>query len=184
MYSHKKLKTGFTRLSRKPWTNSYPSRAENSSNRLKSLSRRQPSNFREITDRKSPKSSRSSAYPRRSSIRSSVRDRDDLCARIAAYKSSLVGKCRYRIVWLTPAALAISFVVVPRNPFFEKRRKATSINCCLRSALGILRTVFLAGDSIGPFTFGGKLIKFRSSSFFWNVCKQLLTSAEITRTMS
>src|SRR2546428_1106347 len=67
-----------------------------------------------------------------------------------------------------PAAAAISLVVVPRNPFCENRRTATSMICSLRSSAAIRGEGFGSAEStlfFNVITGGFELIFFQPSSF-------------------
>src|SRR3979411_3250262 len=73
---------------------------------------------------------------------------------MALYSSSLVAKWRKTIASDTPAALAISFVVVPRKPRCENRPLATRRICRRRSSpamrapfVPLLFTIVLFGRS-------------------------------------
>src|SRR2546423_12658608 len=75
---------------------------------------------------------------------------------MALYSSLLVAKWRNTIASETPAASAISFVVVPRKPRWENRPIATRRICrrrfspvmrALLDAAGLLGTLSAAADS-------------------------------------
>src|SRR5262245_14309682 len=57
----------------------------------------------------------------------------DFTSKIAAYRSCLLEKCRKIVTSLTPAASAISLVVVPRKPFWAKSRIAV-LRICWRTS--------------------------------------------------
>jgi len=88
------------------------------------------------TARKSPWSSRRSASVFNSSSQRSTAAAGTRCSRIAAYRLSLVGKCRKRTVSVVPTAAAICRVVVPANPRCAKSSPAAPRICCRRSSLG------------------------------------------------
>ena len=68
-----------------------------------------------------------------------------LCSMMAVYRSRLVAKWRKMIASETPAASAISFVVVPAKPLRENRSMAASINWRRRSEAGRQRRWVVEG---------------------------------------
>src|SRR6267378_2507836 len=70
---------------------------------------------------------------------------------MALYSASLLAKCRNTIASETPAATAISFVVVPRNPRWENRRMAIRRICRRRSSPAMRPPFPLAPLFVGVF---------------------------------
>src|SRR6266481_7913508 len=70
---------------------------------------------------------------------------------MALYSASLLAKCRNTIASETPAATAISFVVVPRNPRCENRRMAIRRICRRRSSPAMRPPFPLAPLFVGVF---------------------------------
>src|SRR5260221_9776667 len=70
---------------------------------------------------------------------------------MALYSASLLAKCRNTIASETPAAKAISFVVVPRKPRCENRRMAIRRICRRRSSPAMRPPFPLAPLFVGVF---------------------------------
>src|SRR5258706_6291103 len=70
---------------------------------------------------------------------------------MALYSASLLAKCRNTIASETPAANAISFVVVPRKPRCENRRMAIRRICRRRSSPAMRPPFPLAPLFVGVF---------------------------------
>ncbi len=93
-----------------------------------------------------------------------------LWSMMALYSSSFVAKWRKMIASETPAACAISLVVVPRKPRSEKRRIATRTICRRRSSPA-MRTPVAAGGGAASLARADLLLSGQSLQALRNVTR-------------